>query len=345
MTIEVNDFGKYSGKTVKLVHLFGSDGTRISFMNWAAAIQNWVTKDKNFKDTSVVLGFNEFDKYPNFSPYFGAIVGRVINRINKGRFSFNGKNYQLPINRPPNHLHGGETGLSKLIWDLDIDSSTNSLLFSIKSLDGHEGYPGNVNVSVKYKLKETKLSIEIKAEVDRPTPINMGQHNYFNLCPNSTNISNYNICDHELFIDSLYYTETDINLIPTGKLKSLINTKMDFKKNNKKIDRIELDDNFILNSKRNLDKPAAFLFNINSGLLLKLWTDQPGIQVYNAPKLNIKELGLNNRSYNNFAGICLEAQKYPDSLNHKNFPSIITTPDKPYYQKTEIDISLKQTHT
>jgi len=327
-------FGKFQDKEIILTSLTDRD-TSISIMNWGAAIQNWIVYHSTEKQSSVVLGFKDFDLYPKFSPFFGSIVGRVINRINKGSFELNGIKYQLDINRSPNHLHGGNKGFGKSIWDHETDEKNNSVIYSIKSKDGDSGYPGNVKAYVKYKLKDHKLTIEMTADVDRETPLNMGQHNYFNLCSQSE--KSYNICNHSLYLNSKSYTETDQNLIPTGKIISTTNTKMDFY-NKKKIGNIELDDNYILEKRNNLNTPAAELFNPVSNLNLKLWTDQPGIQVYNAYKLNLAEKGLNDLSYGNFAGICLEDQKFPDSVNHDNFPSIISSPEKPYLHQSIIEI-------
>ena len=222
-------FGKFNNKEVILTSL--KDGnTSVSIMNWGAAIQSWkVDKSQN----SVVLGFEDFELYPKFSPYFGSIVGRVINRIDKGRFELNNIKYQLDINRPPNHLHGGESGFGKLIWDFETNEGHNSVTYFINSCDGEGGYPGEVNAKVKYILKEKRLTIEMSAKVDKETPINMGQHNYFNLC--SQFEEKYNICNHLLYLDSKSYTQTDKNLIPTGKIVLTQNSEMDFS-NNKKID-------------------------------------------------------------------------------------------------------------
>ena len=333
--ISKKKFGQFKGSEVTLATLIG-DNTSISIMNWGAAIQNWTVNHSTQSQNSVVLGFENFDFYPKFSPYFGSIVGRVINRINKGKFELNGINYQLDVNRSPNHLHGGFSGFGKAIWDFETDEKENSITFSIKSDDGEGGYPGNVNVKAKYKLIGKKLTIEISAIVDRETPLNMGQHNYFNLC--SPSEKNYNICNHLLYLNSNSFTETDQNLIPTGKILSTEGTRKHFYKE-KKIGNISLDDNFILNTGKTLDDPAAELINPYNNLSLKLWTDQPGIQVYNASKLDLYQSGLNNNHYRNFSGICLEAQKFPDSVNHAYFPSIISSPEKPYFHKTEIEIS------
>ena len=334
-SISKKKFGQFKGSEVTLATLSG-DNTSISIMNWGATIQNWTVNHSTQSQNSVVLGFDNFDFYPKFSPYFGSIVGRVINRINKGKFELNGINYQLDINRSPNHLHGGITGFGKTIWNFETDEKENSITFSVKSKDGDGGYPGNVNVRAKYKLAGKKLTIEISGTVDRETPLNMGQHNYFNLCSQSE--ENYNICNHLLYLNASSFTETDQNLIPTGKILSTEGTKMHFYKK-KKIGNISLDDNFILNTGNTIDNLAAELINPYNDLSLKLWTDQPGIQVYNASNLDLEPKGLNDKYYHNFSGICLEAQKFPDSVNHINFPSIIASPEKPYFHKTEIEIS------
>ena len=329
-------FGFFKNRQVILTTLSSEQNTKVSFMNWGASIQNWIINHPQDGIVSAVLGFEDFEFYPKFSPYFGSIVGRVINRIDKGRFKLNNIEYQLDINRPPNHLHGGEMGFGKQIWDFETNKEDNSVTYSINSFDGEGGYPGEVNAKVKYILKGKTLTIEMSATVDRETPINMGQHNYFNLC--SSFEENYNICNHLLYLDSKSYTETDEDLIPTGKIISTQNTEMDFF-NKKKIGKIKLDDNYVLEQNNHLIKPAAKLFNPVSNLNLTLWTDQPGIQVYNAPSLNLAPKGLNDVSYGNFSGICLEDQKFPNSVNISDFPSIISSPEKPYFHKTIIEIS------
>lgn len=336
--IVTRKFGSFKNKDVIIATLFGDNDTSISIINWGASIQNWITNDGNNNPISTVLGFENFDYYPLYSPSFGSIIGRVINRISKGQFSLNGKIYKLDINDEdnlPNHLHGGETGFGKSLWDFEINDNDNSIKYFINSQDGHEGYPGNVDATVNYRLESRKLYIEIKAMVDRETPINMGQHNYFNLC--SKNEKNYNICNHFLYLDSSKFTETDLNLIPTGEMVEVNSTKMDFSKS-KEIGNLELNDNYVLNSKVKNKGPSAILFNPTSKLTLNLWTNQPGIQVFNAPKLDIKVPGLNKTIYKNFSGICLEAQMFPDSVNQQKFPSIISSPENPYFQKTEIEI-------
>ena len=325
-------FGKFNDKEVILTSLKDED-TSVSIMNWGAAIQNWKVGNTQ---NPVVLGFENFELYQKFSPYFGSIVGRVINRIDSGRFELNNIEYQLDINRPPNHLHGGESGFGKHIWDFETNEDGNSVTYFIKSSDGEGGYPGEVNAKVKYILKGKRLTIEMSATVDRETPINMAQHNYFNLC--SPFEEKYNICNHFLYLDSKSFTETDKDLIPTGKIVLTQNTEMNFF-NKKHIGEIKLDDNYVLEQNNHLIEPAAVLFNPVSNLNLKLWTDQPGIQVYNASSLNLAPKGLNGLSYGNFAGICLEDQKFPDSVNNSDFPSIISSPEKPYIHKTIIEIS------
>ena len=330
-----NTFGRFKDSDVILTSLFGGNNTCISIMNWGASIQNWTINNSENISNSVVLGFENFDYYPKYSPYFGSIIGRTINRINRGRFSLSEKKYQLDINRPPNHLHGGETGFGKLIWDFEINQQDNSVSYFIQSKDGEGGYPGNVEANVKYQLDDQKLKIEIRATTDCETPINMGQHNYFNL--SSTQERPYNICNHYLYLNSSKFTETNQHLIPTGTILPTLGTEMDFSIS-KEIGEIELDDNFILNKAEVNSELSAKLYNPNNGLTLNLWTDQPGIQVYNSPKLDIKVPGLNNITYKNFSGICLEAQKFPDSVNHNHFPPIIVSPNNPYFHKTEIEI-------
>ena len=337
MPINSKVFGKFLDKDIVLTQLSSENKFFISVMNWGAAIQDWKILNNDNKPTNIVLGFEKFDFYPAHSPFFGAIIGRVINRISKGEFNLNRSKFNLPVNRPPNHLHGGPEGFGTSLWDMEINKVQNSVTFYISSKDGHQGYPGNVDASVKYTLSGDCLSIEMLANTDRPTPINMGQHNYFNLSSINGINSDYNICNHQLYINSSSYTETNKDLIPTGNFIKTKNSSMDFSKF-KKINKIKLDDNFVLNENFE-NETAAELYNPQNGLQLKLWTNQPGLQVFNAPMMNIKPPGLNNLKYSSFAGICLEAQKFPDSVNQHHFPSIIIEPNQSYYQKTEISVN------
>lgn len=340
MRIISKKFGEFEGKDVVMSTLYGENDNYVSIINWGAVIQNWVVKMPNNEINSVVLGFDDFDYYPKLSPFFGAIVGRVANRIANAKFEINNKTYNLEKNRPPNHLHGGSNGFGRSIWEFACDEKSNSIILKIDSPDGHGGYPGNVKASVKYTLEGEKLIIEMKAKSDSETPINMAQHNYFNLSSNKIN-EKYNVCDHFLYINSHLYTETDKLLIPTGKILKTTNTDLDFSKP-KKINKIFLDDNFVLNSDRVIKDPVANLYNLETLMELQLWTDQPGLQVYNSPKLSLNQSGLNKIRYGNFSGICLEAQKFPDSVNNPNFPSILIDKTKDYYHKTEIKISEKK---
>ncbi len=337
MQIISKKFGEFQGKEVIMSTLCGDNDNYVSIINWGAVIQNWVVKMPNNEINSVVLGFDKFKYYPKLSPFFGAIVGRVANRIANAKFQLNNKTYYLDQNKPPNHLHGGSTGFGRSIWDFVCDEKSNSIILNINSPDGHEGYPGNVEASVKYTLDGETLIIEMRAKTDTETPINMAQHNYFNLSSNK-NIDNYNVCDHFLYLNSQLYTETDKFLIPTGKILKTTNTDLHFY-SPKKINKTFLDDNFVLNSDRAIKDPVAKLYNLETEMELLMWTNQPGLQVYNSPKLSINQPGLNNLQYRSFSGICLEAQKFPDSINNPNFPSIMIDQTKDYYQKTEIQIS------
>lgn len=328
--VEIRAFGTLDGKTVHEAVL--EDGpVRLSILSYGA-----VTRDWRVGEVPVVLGFDDFDHYPAHSKSFGIIAGRVANRIAHGRFTLGGKDYQLATNDGSHHLHGGDVGLGRRIWDMEADQAANAVRLTYRSPDGEDGYPGAVDFEVVVRLKGNDVVYEMRAMPSCETPINLAQHSYYNLDGRS------DVLGHRMWMDADRYTPVDDGLIPTGALDPVAGTRLDFRQMAEvgALDpqRQGIDLNLILNEGRDVKAPAARLEGGSSGLALEMWTDQSGIQVFNAPQMDIPVPGLDGLSYGPFAGICLEAQAWPDALNQSGFPPILTSPDAPYRQDLRVRI-------
>lgn len=326
--------GTHDGHQVEEVRL-DSGKARVSIMSYGAVIRDWRVPAGG-RDVPCVLGFDDFAPYPQHSKSFGIIAGRVANRTARGRFTFDGVEYQLPINNGPNHLHGGPKGLGKVLWAIEEDG-TDAVILRYHSPDGEMGYPGAVDFEVRFALDGTRLTCDMKGDPDRPTPVNLAQHNYYNLNGSG------DILDHRLWIDAPDYTPVDDTQIPTGEILSVEGTPMDFRKpaliGEVDPNREGADHNVVLAPGRDPARPAAELASDRTGLRLTMWTDQPGIQLFTAKPMEIGVPGHDHAHYGPFGGVCLEPQHFPDSLNHPEWPSIIATPDDPYRQHLVMDIA------
>ena len=333
--IQTRNFGEFEGLDV-IETTLRSDVATVSILNYGCVVRDWQVHKTN-GPVSVVLGFEEFGHYPQHSPSFGIIAGRVANRIARGKFHLNGTDYQLPINNGVNHLHGGMYGLGRRIWELETDAASNSIKLTYHSPDGEEGYPATVDFTVIYRLQGARLICEMNGMPSEPTPINLAQHSYYNL--NGAG----GVRDHAIQIAAKSYTPVDATQIPTGEIFPVRNTRFDFTQpttfNVTDPERIGVDHNLVLDSTRDIGLPAATIYSQQSNLELKLWTGEPGLQLFNAPDMNIPVAGLKGEKYSPFSGVCLEAQHFPDSLNRPEWPSIICTPDNPYTQKLEVEIA------
>lgn len=327
--------GSVDGQDVHEVVLTSQTGVSIAILTYGALIRDWrVPVGDSFRH--VVLGFDDFDLYPTHSPYFGAIAGRVANRIGGAKFSLDGTAYELPANEGPNHLHGGPKGIAKQIWRI-AHADSSSVRLELTSPDGEMGYPGTLEISVTYTLSGHKLDIEFTAETDKPTPVNIVQHNYFNLAGQG------DVLDHRLNLTAGAYTELGDGQIPTGAILPAKGTDLDFRTprtlRRPDGDGQQIDINFVLDTGRDPADPVAIVEAPDRSLALKLWTDQPGLQIYNGWKLAVNAPGLNGASYPPFAGLCLEDQNFPDAVNHPHFPSTIVTLEKQYRHRCAIEIA------
>lgn len=326
-------FGKVESHEVWEHTMSNIHGMEVSVINYGATITRIITTDKNGDKGNVVIGFDNIDEYlENGQKYFGAIVGRYCNRIAGAAFALNGIIYKLHPNNAANSLHGGLKGFDKVCWKVEKMPGDSALKFTYESIDGEEGFPGNLSVQVIYRLTDTnELIIDYSATTDKSTPVNLTNHSYFNLSARR----DASILDHELHIDADNFTPVDTDLIPTGKIESVIEGPLDFTHPKKVgIDLTKLADgydfNFVLN-KRN--KVAASLYDPSSGRFMEMETTEPGLQFYSGNFLFENPGGHDPKSIRHGA-LCLEAQHYPNSPNEPSFPNTILQPGETYRQTT-----------
>jgi len=289
-------------------------------------------RDGNFAD--VVLGFESLAPYRTDSPYIGALIGRYGNRIAHGRFTLDGRQYQLPVNNGSNHLHGGPDGFDRVKWEAAVDGA--SLRLAYRSVDGEMGYPGNLDATVVYTLLDSnELVVSFHAVTDKATPVNLTQHSYFNLAGDG------DILGHLLTIDAGAFVPIDAGSIPTGELAPVAGTPFDFRAPRPIGERIGqpdeqlrhgggYDHNFVLDKPANgMLTRAARVVEPLSGRVLELWTEEPGVQFYSGNFLDGTLAG-KGRTYAHRSGFCLEPQHFPDSPNQPHFPDTILRPGQVY---------------
>jgi aldose 1-epimerase len=326
--IQVEDFGKTpDGAVVKRYTLKNRNGVIAKVMDYGAILTELWVPDKNGRSANVVAGFDNLEQYLQGHPYFGATTGRYANRIAKGRFTLDGKEYKLAANNGPNALHGGLKGFDKQLWKaepLEGKAGQQSVRFSYVSQDGEEGYPGTLSVTVSYTLTDKdELMIDYSASTDKATVVNLTNHSYFNLAGGG------DILGHEVQINAERYTPVNEQLIPTGELASVAGTPLDFRKPAIVGDRIDklkpvpggYDHNFVLKRDGSGLQRAAVVTDPKSGRRLEVLTTEPGMQLYTANFLDGKLKGVNGVTYHKHSALCLETQHFPDSPNQPKFPS------------------------
>ena len=327
-------------------------GMSVSIITYGGIITSLTAKNKKNKYEDIVLGYNSLEEYESRSPYFGALIGRYGNRIAKGEFVLDGKEYILGRNNGPNHLHGGLKGFDKVIWGAKeiIKDSTASLELRYLSKDGEEGYPGNLQVKVIYTLNNRdELSVNYEANTDKATIVNLTQHTYFNLSGNFDN----DILDHELKINADSFLPVDTDLIPTGEIRKVKNTPFDFSFPKKigfdiKNEDLQLkngkgyDHCWVLNEQEKDFRFVASVFEKKSGRLLEIFSSEPGIQFYSGNFLDGTLPTKTKGNYKFRTGFCLETQHYPDSPNQPNFPSVKLDLGEIYSSKTLFRFSTKK---
>jgi aldose 1-epimerase len=340
------DWGKGpDGQTVELYTLKNAKGTlQATITNYGAIVTSLQTPDRNGQMADVVLGFDSTDGYLKEHPYFGAVVGRYGNRIAKGRFTLNGKEYQLATNNGPNALHGGIRGFDKRVWTArDVSKEgVPALELTYTSRDKEEGYPGNLTARVTYSVtNNNELRLDYEATTDQDTILNLTNHSYFNLKGQGEG----SILDHVIQIQADRFTPVDETLIPTGELKPVAGTPFDFRQPTAIGSRIEhkdeqlirgkgYDHNFVLNGPQGELSPAARVTEPKSGRVMEVLTTQPGVQFYTGNFLDGKLTGKGGKRYDFRYGFCLETQHFPDSPNKPQFPSVVLKPDATYRSTT-----------
>jgi len=344
-TIDKCFFGKTAaGVDVDIYTLSNGNGMRARIATYGGIVVSLEVPDRNGVFDDVVLGFDTLEEYERHSPYFGALIGRYANRIAKGRFTLDGRDYQLAVNNGKNHLHGGIKGFDKVVWSARsfIDERGANLELTYLSPNGEEGYPGGLQVTVVYALThQNELKIDYTATTDKPTVINLTNHSYFNLA----GAGNGDILGHELFINADNFTSTDPGAIPTGEIRSVAVTPFDFLTTTAIGSRIDNDDeqirfghgydhNFVLNNSRNNLALAASVFEKTSGRVMEVFTTEPGVQLYSGNYLDGSLKGKQGKMYPRRSAFCLETQHFPDSPNQPRFPSTVLRPGDMYLQTT-----------
>ncbi|XP_028577592.2 galactose mutarotase [Podarcis muralis] len=327
-------FGEWhlGGGTVEKF-LLKSSTVKVEIISLGCIITALETKDKDGKFSDIVLGFDHLEGYTNKHPYFGAVVGRVANRIARGKFTVEGVEYQLAINNGPNSLHGGKKGFDKAIWEPEV--LPDGVRFFRVSPDGEERYPGELKVWVTYTLKDGELTISYRAQSSKTTPVNLTNHAYFNLAGQGSP----NIYDHEFTIQADSYLPVDETQIPTGEIASVQDTGFDLRKPvefGKHLQKFQLggfDHNFCLKQ----TKETCFCARAHhppSGRMIEVYTTQPGIQFYTGNFLDGTLKGKGGCVYPKHSGFCLETQNWPNAVNQPNFPDSLLHPGEEYKTTT-----------
>jgi aldose 1-epimerase len=332
------------GVDIELYTLTNAHDVQIRITNYGGIVTQLLVPDRNGDMADVVLGYDSLSAYLEDSPYFGAIVGRYGNRIARGRFVLDGVEYSLATNNGDNHLHGGLKGFDKVVWEAEpyADEGKTGLRLTYVSEDGEEGYPGRLSATVTYSLtNENELVIEYSAESDQPTVVNLTHHSYFNLAGHDSG----DILGHELAVAASRFTPVDAGLIPTGELRPVAGSPMDFRESITIGSRIEAadeqlqfgggyDHNFVLDDHDGSLRIAARVYEPNSGRVMEVYTTEPGIQFYSGNFLDGSNVGKGGTPYEHRSGFCLETQHFPDSPNQPHFPSTVLRPGARYESRT-----------
>jgi aldose 1-epimerase len=346
-TVTKEPFGSVNGKAVDIYTLTNSNGMEVKILTYGGIIQSVKVPDRHKHFENVTLGFDNLTDYVERSPYFGCITGRYANRIALGRFTLDGVTYQLPINNPPNSLHGGTVGFDKHVWAATVIQNNDGvgLKLTDTSPDGDQGYPGTLESEVVYLLTDrNQIRMDYRATTDKATVVNLTNHAYWNLEGEGSG----SIDDHVLKLNASHYTPVDPTLIPTGAIDPVAGTPMDFTRSTAIGDRIRdsfeqlvigrgYDHNWVLDRHGPNDTSmicAARVLEPDSGRVLEIFTTEPGIQFYSGNFLDGTLVGTSGRMYRQGDGFALETQHYPDSPNKPNFPSTVLRPGQVYKTST-----------
>ncbi len=343
-TVQKSNFGRMpDGTAADLFTLTNANGLAAKITNYGATITELHVPDNKGQLGDIVLGFDNLEQYLKGHPYFGSTVGRVGNRIAKAQFTLEGKTYKLAVNNGPNHLHGGLKAFDKVLWKAEPQQGA-SVKFTYTSPDGEEGYPGKLDVTVLMTLTDAnEWRIDYTAMTDKATPVNLTNHAYFNLACGG------DVLSHELMLAAGAFTATDADLIPTGEIKPVTGTPLDFtdpkpigsRFSQLKTKPVGYDDNFVLRSGGKKLALAARVYEPKSGRVMEVHTTEPGIQLYTGNFLDGSLKGKGGTVYKQYSGFCLETQHFPDSINQPKFPSIVLHPGQTYRQTTVHKFSTK----
>ena len=349
MNLQKTPFGKTEETSVDLYTLTNSSGMEVAITNYGGIVVALKVPDRDGKLDDVVLGFDTLEGYLGEHPYFGATVGRYVNRIARGRFTLGGVTYELAKNSGRNHIHGGLRGFSKVVWDATTTLSKDeaALVLTYFSKDGEEGYPGNLDVSVTFTLTEAnELKVAYHATTDKSTIVNLTNHSYYNLAGEG----NGDISRHLLEINADYYTPKDEEHIPTGEILPVAGTVFDFTRPipmGQWADDKQLEcgrgygHNWVLNKQEEKMSFAARASDPSSGRIMEIFTEDPGLVFYSANHLNGSDVGKGGKSYLFRYGFCLEPGYFPDSPNKPNFPSPVLRPHQVYHTETIYKFSVE----
>lgn len=338
-TITKRLFGKMQDGTPVDLFTLKSQNLEATITNYGGRIVTLRVPDKNGAVADVMLGFDTFDDYLARNSFFGALVGRFAGRMAHGVFTLNGTKYTLGKAPTAEHsIHGGVRGFNKILWNAKVDG--DALVLTYLSKDGEEGYPGNLSATVKYRLRDKELEIEYSATTDKATVVNMTNHSFFNLAGEG----NGDILNHEIRIVAGRYIQGDKSLIPTGEIKSVEGTPLDFRKSTRIGERISepfdqlqfgrgYDLNYVLDSGGGKLALAARVKDPSSGRVMEVLTTEPGLQFYTGNGLNATP-GKGGKNYVRYGGLCLETQHYPNSPNEPKFPSTELKPGQKYLHRT-----------
>jgi aldose 1-epimerase len=331
------------GQAVETFTLRNANGIEMRVISLGGIVTHLMTPDRTGAVADIVLGFDSLDGYLNEHPYFGAIIGRYGNRIAKARFAIDGTTYSLAANNGPNHLHGGEKGFDKVVWQAEPQDTPagQRVVFTSTSPDGEEGYPGTLHTKVTYTLThDNTLVIDYEATTDKTTPVNLTHHSYFNLAGHNSG----DILGQEMMIDADRYTPVDDTLIPTGELAPVEGTPFDFRQSTPIGARINqqgneqikyglgYDHNWVTNGSG--FRRVARAYDPKSGRTLEVATTEPGLQFYSGNFLDGSVTGKGGAVYNHRTGFCLETQHFPDSPNQPSFPTTLLKPGETYRTRT-----------
>jgi len=353
VSITKSFYGKTKdNKKIDLYSFKNENGMQVDIINYGGIITSLKVPDKNGETEDIVLGYNKLEDYINENPYFGSIIGRYGNRIAKGKFNLNGNQYTLATNNDENHLHGGNIGFDKVIWEAEtkINSNSSSLILKYLSRDMEEGYPGNLYTTVTYKItNDNSVEIKYEAQTDKTTVINLTQHSYFNLSGDF----NQSILNHKVKINANQFLPVNKSLIPTGNKLNVSMTPFDFrnyKEIKKDINADDLQLNYgngydhcwVLNDYKNGYRLVASAFHEESGRLMEVYSDQPGLQFYTGNFLDGSLPQKGEGFYNFRSGFCMETQHFPNSPNQPDFPSVTLNPNEKYNSKTTYKFKIKE---